>query len=209
VFDVVHELNRTEPTATFTRSRVVNSVEFIDYHTTRTLPDVCAIGCVVEHKHTYGACFDRNHAIRARYPTVATQQGIRDDDYQLYVSTSAKELMRVHGQKLVALSRHRKRLRIHCAVMTLQVVVGKFDLRCKCEIVRGRLDYECIQGTTDISAYRINTPDERTRIKATNVNFEYKARDKKAQKAVIADPTRVVTYTVPREYVVNERAHGV
>jgi len=207
--DVVNVLNQTEPEKTYTRSRVVNSAVFEPYHMTRKLPNVCPIGCKEEHKHVYGACFDKAHAHTSYYPTVATQQGIRDDSYHLYVTPNAKALMRVHGQLLVALTRHKKVLHIHLSVETLAHIMGDFSLKCKCNIVRGRMDYECIQGPTDVSAYRLHVPEERTRIKATNVNFEYKARDKKAQKAVVADPTRTATYTVPREYLINERGHGV
>ncbi|APG77843.1 hypothetical protein [Wenzhou hepe-like virus 1] len=56
--------------------------------------------------------------------TVAKSQGLRYDEVNLYYSPRSKAIMQVHGQKLVAVSRHTRRLNLFVPTMLLANVMG-------------------------------------------------------------------------------------
>jgi len=109
--DAVAALNTHYNMQVTSLSRILNSkvVKIVS----GKLPKACPIKCETEHQHFFGACFDEKHANNIKWPTVATIQGLRKDEFNLFLSSNCAALIQnVHGQALVAMSRHKKTLNI-------------------------------------------------------------------------------------------------
>ncbi|UQZ09557.1 RNA-dependent RNA polymerase [Freshwater macrophyte associated hepe-like virus 1] len=116
--DIVASLNLTAKVSSTTRSRFLNSVKQVKVGSIAAMPRVCTLSgpnaCRFKHDHTYGAVFDTAHQQATGLPTVASIQGTRSKVFRLFLTAAAKPLVAgVHGQKLVAITRHTKTLELY------------------------------------------------------------------------------------------------
>uniref|UniRef100_A0A6A7FNW2 Replicase n=1 Tax=Hirondellea gigas TaxID=1518452 RepID=A0A6A7FNW2_9CRUS len=207
--DIVKHLNSTEPVATTTLSRVVNSFNVVKTTTVTSLPKVCQPGCVEEHEHMFGACYDRLHAASSGYPTVASIQGLRSRVFSLYLSTTAKLLIvRVQGQKLVSITRHTEVLNVHCGQVHHAKILGfKPVVGCECIAIGSRLDFKTPLGTTDIGDYVTNVSTEFVKVTANKDSVTSTFRDRDCNLVKLqARAQQTVSFNLPLAYGVNEKA---
>lgn len=138
--DIINAVNTHIPDPfgkMLSQSRVINSVVF----KTGEPPKVCQKKIdrkdkgVCSNKHAFkklciqGACFDKTHANRMNYPTVAQIQGKRAINFNLFLSSNCGPLLdSVHGQKFVAITRHTKTMTIFQSVPSLWMKLGVMPL---------------------------------------------------------------------------------
>jgi len=137
--DVVSYLNKKwERQETKTLSTIVDSVRVI---TGKRPPPICVPDCD-KHENTVdcvrGACFDKKHAYTMKYPTVKKVQGVRFEEYNIFLSSTGKGLLQVPGQEIVGLTRHTRALNLYFATAGQKslIDVPRFDHGCF--IVGGR-----------------------------------------------------------------------
>nr|APG77543.1 hypothetical protein [Beihai hepe-like virus 7] len=127
--DIVHWVQPIYGIDITTINTTVKSVQF--HHKVR-VPDGCMVFAEYDEKAHKGV-------------TVAKSQGMRMPEVNLFFSPRSKMLLNIHGQKLVAVSRHTRKLNIYLTTDLLGSVMGYPDLNVAKEDVR------YIQDTSSIS----------------------------------------------------------
>jgi len=202
-----------------TLSRVVNSVNIKICRNKRELPKICRGDCSEKHKHVKGACFDTAHANNVDYPTVATVQGLRDDEFNLFVSVNSGVLIdQVHGQHVVAISRHRKVLNVW---VDNQVIANKLAIptlldKHSCRV--GRRDkWNTPYGNCDIKDANFTIADfaavqgkeqKAFRMLVDNNTIKYNTNDR-MRRLNAAGEGDVYDFTVPTNYEASQRQFGI
>ncbi|APG77710.1 replicase [Shahe hepe-like virus 1] len=189
--DAVAALNTNYNMKVTSLSRVLNSkvVKTIK----GKLPKACSIKCEEEHQHFFGACFDEKHANNIKWPTVATIQGLRKDEFNLFLSSNCAALIQnVHGQALVAMSRHRKTLNIWvdniAHVNKLFFPILNDGHKCK---IGARDRFHTIMGATDVLSHSFKISEPKTK-QVVDFKFENDAFKKSKRQELEEKMTMII-----------------
>jgi hypothetical protein len=211
--DCVEAINVRDKMDVKSMSRVVNSVTVFVTTNRLHLPKICKQNCNKEHqgKCNMGACFDLVHANQIKYPTVATIQGLRAKEFHLFLSPSCGALIHsVHGQRLVAISRHTEKLNIYANSEVMSHKLGINPLLVGHSCRAGRRDKNLTPyGHAEIAKGDISiNPEGKFKMLVDGKTIRITGTDRLIRQSQVADGNNY-TFKVPLRYEVTLSRYGI
>merc|ERR1740121_2103394 len=200
-------------------SKILNSVRIHSTPTMGDLPVACPDDCKRQHEHKVLFTFDKAHKntlsnrkSKNNAKTVAEIQGVRQEEIALFITHNCMKLLEVHGQLLVAFTRHTRELNIYMQMESYKLKPQfQFDeVTCGCRRVGSRTKRTTIYGKHEVTGVRFTDGEKlKGNFKRLGVQDDTSSIEKVFTKLKISGNTRQERINQVRGLIEDENGERV